>query len=201
VADDVDFKELPGPLGGQHAAKLSSKGDLSQLIEEVTSILEARRRAAAKATAAFDLLLEAHAAHMKASTGESSKGRVEARSKEPQFSGMPFSELMTILNNEKVDIPKDISSDKSGGETSVFSIFVANSRTFANGVQSNWDRGNAGGFLYHEVGLRLLPYGLVQFEKLPAAQAKWFKRLTISPEGNKFILHWNRAVAAKQKPE
>src|SRR5690606_10228760 len=104
------------------AAKLSSKGDLSQFVEEVAGILGAKRRAAAKATAALDLLLEAHASHMKESSGTSPKGRVEARSKEPQFSGMPFSELMTILNNEKVDIPKELSSDKSGGETSVFSI-------------------------------------------------------------------------------
>jgi hypothetical protein len=201
IADDVAFKDLPGPLGGQHAAKLSSKGDLSQLVEEVADILGAKRRAPAKATAALDKLLDAHVAHMKASSNAPPKGRVEARSKEPQFSGMPFSELMTILNNEKVDIPKSISSDKEGGETSVFSIFVANARTFANGVQSNWERDTAGGFLYHEVGLRLLPYGLVQFEKLPAAQAKWFKRLSISPEGNKFILHWNRATAAKEKKE
>jgi hypothetical protein len=199
VADDVDFKELPGPLSGQHAAKLSSKGDLSQLIEEISEILGAKRRAAAKATAALDQLLDAHSAHMKSSSSTAPKGRVEARSKEPQFSGMPFSELMTILNNEKVNIPKQISSEKSGGESSVFTIFVANSPIFSNGLQSNWERDTAGGFLYHEVGLRLLPYGLVQFEKLPAAQAKWFKRLTISPEGNKFILHWNRAVAAQKK--
>ncbi|MBB4767743.1 toll/interleukin-1 receptor domain-containing protein [Xanthomonas sp. LMG 8993] len=198
LADDVDFKDLPGPLSGQHAAKLASKGDLSQLIEELVSVLGAKRRAAAKSAAAIDGVMAAHAAHMKFATSDAPKSRVETKSKEPQFAGMPFSELMTILNNETIEVPPEISSEKTLSTTSVFSMFVANSRIFIDGVQSNWDRNTGGGFLYHEVGLRLVPYGLIQFEKLPVAQAKWFKRLTISPEGNKFILQCNRLLANKK---
>ena len=38
----------------------------------------------------------------------------------------------------------------------------------------------------------------MQFEKLPASQAKWFKLLGISPDGNKLLLHFKR-LAAKPK--
>jgi hypothetical protein len=143
--------------------------------------------------------MAAHGEYMKGVEGSTSKARVATKPKEPQFSGMPFTELMTILNNEKVDVPKGLASDGSSGESSVFTLFFANARTFANGVQSNSERDTAAGFLYQEVGLRLLPYGLVQFEKLPAAQAKWFKRLIVSPEGNKFILHCNRIFTKNKK--
>ncbi len=196
IAGDVDFKDLPGPLSGQHVAKLSSKEDLSQFVDEIAKVLGAQRRAAAKSAGALDSILASHEIHVKNSTAEPAKVRVEAKAKEPQFSGMPFSELMGILNKEIINIPAELSGQKSASEQSIFSLFVANSRQFATGVQSNYDEGTAGDFMYREIGLRLLPYGLVQFEKLPAAQAKFFKRLVVSAEGNKFLLHWNRISAA-----
>jgi hypothetical protein len=96
-------------------------------------------------------------------------------------------------------VPAKLASETLDQEISVLSIFLENSKIFSNGVQSNWARDTVGSFLYHEVGLRLMPYGLVQFEKLPAAQAKWFKRLVVNAEGNKFILQCKRLMASKNK--
>ena len=112
--------------------------------------------------------------------------------KEPTFAGVPFSELVTILSKEKVRVPAKHTRGKDDVEQSLFELFVNNANALSDGLQSNWDRDSVGGFLYQELGLRLLPYGLVQFEKLPAAQAKWFKRIEISPEGHKFLFQCKR---------
>ena len=199
VTDEVELKNLPGPLTGRHVARLSSKGDLNQFLEELATSVGAKRRSAAKSLAPMEALVAAHAEHVKVATGTSAKGRIETRSTEPVFSGMPFSELMSILRSEKVTVPAKLASETSDQEMSVFEIFLGNSKTFADGVHSNWERDTAGGFLYHEVGLRLIPYGLVQFDKLPAAQARWFKRLVVNAEGNKFILQCKRLMASKKK--
>jgi hypothetical protein len=53
--------------------------------------------------------------------------------------------------------------------------------------------------MYHEVGLRLVPYGLVSFAKLPAAQARFFKRLTVTAEGDKFVLQYWKLLSEKKK--
>ena len=199
VTDEVELKNLPGPLSGRHVARLSSRGDLNQFLEELASLVGAKRRPAAKNLAPIDSLIAAHAEHVKGATAASNKGRIETKSTEPTFSGMPFSELMAILRSEKITIPAKLASETSDQEISVLEIFLGNSKTFSDGVQSNWERDTVGGFLYHEVGLRLMPYGLVQFEKLPAAQAKWFKRLVVNAEGNKFILQCKRLMASKNK--
>ena len=81
--------------------------------------------------------------------------------------------------------------------TTLFQLFVGNSKTLSDGLRSDWDRDTAAGWMYAEVGLRLLPYGLMHFEKLPVAQAKWFKRLIVSPEGHKFLLQYKRWASEK----
>jgi hypothetical protein len=198
VTDEVDLKNLPGPVSGRHVARLSNKGDLNQFLEEVAETVGAKRRSAAKGLKPMEQLLSAHAEHVKSATANPSKGRIETKSKEPTFAGVPFSELMTVLGNEKVTVPAKLAGSKDDAEMTLFEILSANAPTFSDGVQSNWDRDIAGGFLYREVALRLLPYGLVQFDKLPAAQAKYFKRLIISPEGHKFLLQYKRAVAERK---
>jgi len=199
VTDEVDLKTLPGALSGRHVARLSNKGDLNQFLEEISEVVGAKRRPAAKGLKPIDDLLSAHAAHVKDTSGTASKGTIETKSKEPTFAGMPFSELMTVLGNERVTVPGKLSSAKEDQEMSVFEILFGNATAFSDGLQSNRDRDTATGFLYREVALRLLPYGLMQFDKLPAAQAKHFKRLIVSPEGHKFLLHCKRVVAERKK--
>lgn len=199
VTDEVDLKALPGAVSGRHVARISSKGDLNQFLEEVAETVGAKRRAAAKSLKPMEQLISVHAEHVKAATAPPGKGRIETKSKEPTFAGVPFSELMTILGNEKITIPAKLAETKDDHEMTAFEVFAANATALSNGVQSNWDKDTAAGFLYREVALRLLPYGLVQFDKLPAAQAKYFKRLIISPEGHKFLLQYKRAVAEKKK--
>jgi hypothetical protein len=195
LTDEVNFSDLPGPLSGQHAARISSKADLSQLIEEIAGILQAKRRAAAKTVAVMDHMIDAHAQHMRTPVSAPAKVRVATRPKEPEFSGIPFSELVKILDDEKVKIPKEVSGIDKDAEVSLLTLYVGNSRFFTSGIQSNSEQGSPAAFLFNEVGLRLMPYGLLQFEKLPAAQARWFKRLVVSADGNKFLAHYNRVTA------
>ena len=199
VTDEVDLKSLPGPVSGRHVAKLSNKGDLNQFLEEIAETVGAKRRASAKGMKPMEQLLSAHTEHVKAAIASPNKGRIETKSKEPAFAGVPFSELMTVLGTEKVTVPAKLAGSKEDQEMTVFEIFAGNATALSDGVHSNWERDTAGGFLYREVALRLLPYGLVQFDKLPAAQAKYFKRLITSPEGHKFLLQYKRVVAERKK--
>lgn len=198
VTDEVDLKALPGPVSGRHVARMSNRGDIAQFLEEVTRLVGAKPRSAAKINKAIETLLSAHAQHLAAQSAPPSKGKVETKSKEPTFAGVPFSELVTILSNETVTVPSKHGGSKGDVERSLFDLFVGNAKALSDGLQSNWDRDTAAGYLYQELGLRLLPYGLVQFEKLPAAQAKWFKRLVISPEGHKFLLQYKRVTSTSK---
>lgn len=199
VTDEVDLKTLPGPVSGLHVAKLSNKGDLNQFLEELAELVGAKRRPAAKGLKPMDELLTAHAEHFKAATAPPSKGRIEPKTKEPSFAGVPFSELVRVLEHEKVRVPAKIAATKEDSILTLFRLLDNNATVLSNGVNSNWDEDTAGGFLYRKVALRLLTFGLVQFEKLPAAQAPYFKRLIISPEGHKFLLHFKRAVTDGKK--
>ena len=197
VSGEVDLKALPGPISGKHVAKLSNRADVAQFLSEVAALIGATPRTAAKIDKAIEDLLVVHKQHVAAHTAVPPKSKVETKVKEPTFAGVPFSELVTILGSEKVKIPAKHAGGKEDVELSLFDFFVGNAKTLADGLQSNWDKDTAGGFMYQELGLRLLPYGLAHFEKLTAAQAKWFKRIGISPEGHKFLLQYKRATSSK----
>jgi len=104
-----------------------------------------------------------------------------------------------MLSTEKVMVPARLVGGFVDKELTVLEIFLANFNIFVDGVQSNCTRDTAGGFMYHEVGLRLVPYGLVSFAKLPAAQARFFKRLTVTAEGDKFVLQYWKLLSEKKK--
>ena len=195
VSDDIEIKELPGPLSGQHVARLSNRSDLSQFVQELTNHLSANARASAKIDTAIGKLVADHGEYAKAQSKPPTAKITKTKPKEPTIAGMPFSELMTVLNNEKLDIPENLTNEDAAIQRSLFELFVSHAQQFSAGIQSNRDKGSAGDFLYREVGLRLLTYGLVRFEKLPAKQAMWFKRLEMSPDGNKFILHFKRLTS------
>lgn len=197
VSDDIDFKELPGPLSGHHAARLSSKSDLSQLIDEVALITGAQKRSGPKVDSAIDKLMAAHTEYVKSGSAKGKPKTIVTSTKELTISGIPFSELVTILRNEPITIPANIAGTPKDIKMSLFEVFVGNYQSLADGVQSNWEHNTAGGFLYVEVALRLLPYNLVKFEKLPATQAKWFRRLAVSDDGHKFMAQYKRATTTK----
>lgn len=196
VSDEVGFKELPGPLSGYHASKLSSKSDLSQFVDEVASTVSAKMRSRAKVDAAIDKLMKVHQEHFKNATQKSKPSTIVTKAKEPTIAGIPYSELVSILQNEKLTIPAKIVGKKEDVQLSLFEALIGNYQTLADGLQSNWESNSAGGFLYREVGLRLMPYNLMKFDKLPAAQAKWFKRVILSAEGHKLVAHYKRLSTA-----
>jgi hypothetical protein len=198
VTDEVDLKMLPGPVSGRHVARMSSRSDVAQFLEEITSLIAAKPRSAAKVNKAIETVLTAHCEHVASQAPATRKGKVDAKAKEPTFAGVPFSELVKILGNETVKVPSAHNNGEGDAKTTLFDLFMGNAKTLSNGLQSNYDEGTPGHFLYHEVALRLLSYGLVSFDKVPAAQAKWFKRLVISPEGHKFILQYKRAASTTQ---
>jgi hypothetical protein len=192
ISDEIDFKELPGPLSGQHAARLSSKSDLSQVIEEITNMISASARSHAKIDNAIDKLIATHAEYIKAQSQPPGGRRVEAKVKEPTIGGMPVRELIALLYKEKITVPAKVTAQRKEFDTSLLELFVSNAQSLADGVLSTLGRDTYGGFVYHEVGLRLLPFGLVEFEKLLPQQAVWFKRLVMSSEGHKLIVYWKR---------
>ena len=196
VTGEVDLKALPGPVSGRHVARMSNRGDIAQLLSEVTNLIGATPRSAAKIDKAIETLLSSHTAHVAAQKGPLGKNKVETNSKELTVAGMPISELVRVLASEKIKVPAKHAGGKQDAESSLFDLFLGNANTLADGLQSNWDRESAAGFLYQQLGLRLLPYGLVQFEKLPASQAKLFKRLGVSPEGHKLLLQLKRLNSA-----
>ena len=167
-------------------------------MEEIASLVAAKPRSAAKVNKAIETVLTAHREHVASQTPATSKGKVEAKSKEPTFAGVPFSELVKLLGNETVTVPSAHNNRKGDVKTTLFDLFMGNAKTLSNGLQSNYEQGTPADFLYNEVALRLLSYGLVSFDKVPAAQSKWFKRLVISPEGHKFILQYKRVTSTTQ---
>lgn len=198
VASDVDLKSLPGPLSGRHVAVFKNKGDIAQFIEEIITTIGAKARTAAKISKAIDTLLAAHSEYMSAQQSQKETKKVTIVVKEQSFSGTPYSELSQILKQEIVNIPGNLLESKTDAKLPLLDIFLLNGRTLADGIQNNSPQHSPNSFLYNEVALRLLPYGLVQYEKLPAAQAKYFKRIIISPEGHKFMLHHKRMKANTQ---
>jgi hypothetical protein len=203
LAGGLAFKDLPGPLSGHHAVRLSDKNGLAQAVEEISTKIRAKTRTAAKKDAAIAKLAGVADQYEKTSETESPPKRLHKLPPEPTFAGVPFLELIRLLDDEKVKVPPEISGEAKAVEISLAEVLLANYQTFGGGVQSNWGANEVGGFLYHKVGLALLPYGLVQFEKLPASQAKGFKRLVLSPDGKQFVLHWKRlqnpAVSEKKR--
>lgn len=200
LVDEVHPSSLPGPLGGQHVARLSSKTDLAQLIGEIVSVTGAKARAQSRVERAIADLMAANALYSSKPSIAVSRQRIHTTENEPKISGMPFSELLSILRSETILVPAKIAEGDKDLETNLLTVFVNNASTFADGLQSNWKADTPAGFMYHTVGLKLVPYGLVQFEKIPAAQAKFFKRLVASSDGNKFLLHYKR-IKAKPKQD
>jgi len=198
LADDVDYSDIPGPLAGCHAGKLAEKNDLVQFFEELRKVVGAKARSSAKIDSAISQLVKANSQYSKVSLTPKPPKKVKAKSgiPDPTISGMKYSELKTILKKEKVVIPPPHSGEEEDVESDLLTLFLGNHPALCDGLQSNWDSESAGGFLYREIGLKLIPYELVKFDKLPAAQAKLFKRLIMSPNGQKFYAHFKRVQAS-----
>lgn len=198
LADDIDYKDIPGPLSGSHAGRLADKNDLTQFFAELSEAVEAKPRSAAKIETAIGKLIKENAAYTEISLSAKAPEKVTSKSKipDPVISGIKYSELKQILCNDKLTVPAKLSGSDDESEVDVFNLFVSNHATFSNGIQNNYDSDSAGSFLYNKVGLKVMPYDLVKFDKLPAAQAKHFKRLILSANGQKFIAHYNRLLNA-----
>nr|VFJ93526.1 MAG: TIR domain-containing protein [Candidatus Kentron sp. LFY] len=196
VSGEIGFAELPGPLSGHHVAKLSSKSDLSQFVDEVADIITTKARTRPKIDAAIDKLIRAHQEHVKIADQKSKSTAIKP--KEPVIGGIPYSELVDILRSEKIVVPAELTEEKKDVRLSLFDFFIKTHHLLVDGIRSNEPSGSQGAFVYREVALRLMPYNLVEFEKLPAAQASYFKRLVVSNEGNKFLAHYKRSKAKER---
>jgi hypothetical protein len=192
VTDEVDVKPLPSPVSGRDIARVTAIRDVAQFIDEVSFMVNVTPRAVAQIAEAIDKLIAAHARHANSLAPTPVRAKPVAKVKGSVFSGMPYSELVDILRSEMVIVPASVNSDKIPRTTQLLDLFVSNAKTLAEGVRSDYERNTAGAFLYQELGLRLLPYNLVQYDKLPAADAKWFKRLSITADGQKFLLEFKR---------
>lgn len=193
LSDDVDFSDLPGPLSGHHAVRLSDANGLIQLIDEVHQIVGVRKHSAAKVHAAVKKLTEVHSQIQAAVPKATSPKSVKTRVKEPTISGMPFSDLMRVLHAEKVTVPAHLAGTDNDQTISLLDALVRNYDALASGVHSTWDPDEPGGFLYYFVAVKLLPFQLVKYEKLPAS--RYYQRIVLSANGQKFIAHFKRLTA------
>lgn len=196
VTDNVEMKSLPGPIAGRHVARISSREDIAQLVEELTRLTGEEPRSAAKRDNAIAALLDEHCRFLAAAPRSATEQKVQMKSKEPTFAGVPFAELVAMLSHEMIIVPAKHTSGRGDVQQSLFELFVANANNLAGGLKSSVDVETPGGFLYRELAIRLIPYGLAEFEKLPAAEAKWYQRIRLSKEGQKFLLQYKRAVPA-----
>lgn len=190
LSDDIDFSDLPGPLSGHHAVRLSDVNGLIQLMDEVRRIVGVRERSAAKVHAAAQKLTEVHSQIQAAVLKATSPKPATTRVKEPTISGMLFSELVAVLAAEKVTVPAHLSSTDGDETMSLLNALVANCDALAGGVHSTWDPKTPGGFLYYSIALKLLPFQLVKYDKLPARRL--YRRIVLSANGQKFISHYKR---------
>lgn len=192
VTDEIDGKLLPAPLSGRDIARMTAIRDVAQFIDEVSYMVNVTSRPVAQIAEAIDQLLAAQSRHVNAQVVAPPPRKPAAKVKESVFSGMPYSELVGILRSEMVIVPASVNEDKIPRTSALLDLFVGNAKTLVDGVRSDYERHTAGAFLYNELALRLLPYNLVQFDKLPAADAKWFKRISVTPDGQKFLLEFKR---------
>jgi len=199
LGDDIDYKDLPGPLSGSHVGKLSDKNDLTQFFGELSSAIDAKPRSPAKIEAAISKLIKENAAYSKISLSPKTPEKITSKSKipDPTISGMKYSELKQILSNQKLTVPPEITKGDEEVETDVLTLLVLNHTTFSDGIRSDYNSDSAAAFLYRQIGLNIIPYDLVKFDKLPAAQAKFYKLLILSPNGHKFIAHYKRLQNAE----
>jgi len=193
LSDDVDFSDLPGPLSGRHAVRLSDANGLIQLIDEVHQIVGVRECSAAKVHAAAEKLTEVHSQVQAAMPKATSPKSVKAGVKEPTISGMPFSELVRVLKAEEVTVPAHLAGTDNDQTISLLEMLVGNCDALASGVHSTSDPNKPEGFLYHFVAVKLLPFQLVKYEKLPAS--RYYQRIVLSANGQKFIAHLKRLTA------
>lgn len=193
LSNEIEYRDLPGPLSGNNVARMSERNDLTQFMSELGSAIAAKNRTAAKVEAAIGKLLIENEKYSKIVVKDAKATTVVSKEKipEPTISGMKYSELAKILKNEVVIVPPELNNGQKA-ETTVHMLFVNNPAPFGQGLQSNYNEGTQANFIYTEVALRLVAFDLVKFEKLPAAQAKYMKRLILTPAGQKFLTHYKR---------
>ncbi len=194
LSDDIDFSDLPGPLSGHHAVRLSDVNGLIQLMDEVRRIVGVRERSAAKVHAAAEKLTEVHSQIQAAVLKATSPKPATTRVKEPTISGMPFSELVRVLAAEEITVPAHIAGTDSDRTISLLKALIHYCDSLAGGVRSISDPNEDQGFLYYYVALKLLPFQLVKYDKLPAS-VHW-RRIVLSANGLKFVSHFKRLRAA-----
>jgi hypothetical protein len=192
VTDEVDAKLLPAPMSGLDLARMTAIRDVAQFIDEVSFMANVASKPVAQIAEAIDQLLAAHGRHVNAQVVAPPPRKTPTKSKESVYSGVPYGELVSILRSEMVVVPASVNADKIPRASPLLDLFVGNAKTLVDGVRSDYERNTAGAFLYNELALRLLPYNLVQFDKLSAADAKWFKRISVTPDGQKFLLEFKR---------
>jgi len=188
LSDDVDFSDLPGPLSGHHAVRLSDVNGLIQLIDEVHRIVGVRKHDAPKVHDAAKKLTEAHSQIQAAMSKAISPKIAKTGVKQPIISGMPFLELARVLEAEKIIVPAYIAGTDSDQTISLLDALINYCDALAGGVHSTWDPNEFAGFLYYSIAVKLLPFQLVKYEKLPAS--RHYQRIVLSANGQKFVSHF-----------
>jgi len=112
------------------------------------------------------------------------QGVEKKREFEVTFGGLTFEELAKILENEKIEIPAALLIDNGRSPVDLLDLFFANKASLTSGVTNRVGVESAETFLFHQVGSRLIAYGLAENEKV--AGVIWH-RIRTTKLGNLFL--------------
>ncbi|EYF03806.1 toll/interleukin-1 receptor domain-containing protein [Chondromyces apiculatus] len=194
----VDLSAIPAPLTGEHAIRPFHAPDITQLVEALEKLVGASLRPRPQVDAAIDSFVKGQPSYDTAQASLDLSRLAAKKGSEPYFDGYSFSELVQALSALEVLVPADIARTEEPVKSNALQLFVANADLMTNGLVSTWDADKGGGFLYHQVALKLLPYRVVQYDKLPPNRT--YKQISLSPVGEKFVTYWN-TVEARKKSE
>ncbi|MCT6513403.1 DUF4062 domain-containing protein [Bacillus subtilis] len=105
--------------------------------------------------------------------------------KENEFDGYSYKDILTYLNNIKLSLP-DINyyEEVKNREQSLFKLFYVHRSNFTIGVENSGNMREYERFLFFDVAPKLIPFNLLEKNKVAA---KPYQRIQLSKNGQKFI--------------
>ncbi|AKT37331.1 toll/interleukin-1 receptor domain-containing protein [Chondromyces crocatus] len=195
LTQGVDLGTIPSPLVSEDAVRPFDAAEMHRLMDALSAVTGVRQRREEVLQAAIDEFVKGQPSYS-AAQAALDLGRAAKKGSEPYFDGFSYSELIQALEGLEIMVPADVAKSENPVRSNALQLFVHNADLFTQGLVSAWDPEKGGGFLYHQVALKLLPYRLVQFDKLHPPRS--YKQISLSPMGDKFIAYWNTQEARKK---
>src|SRR5581483_11870748 len=104
----------------------------------------------------------------------------------PEFEHLgSYEDVVKLLQAESVTVPSKLSGGAEDQKLSLLRILLLRADRLAVGVTNGLNEDEAGTFLYHNVAVRLLAFGLADHGKAPSG-VHW-QRIQLSKLGVQFV--------------